>query len=566
MSDIKKLTSLLAGPLDAIAPGVGTAASTALTLLETLAPSDYKPVKYNENYNQGGPIDPDPENPYKKKVKRAEAQQQFWGGVNWRDNIMDLSKGKETNDRYIQAARETGMWRDLQETRDNTNNVRAKRQAMEKITKPVNQLLDSISGNNNFNKGGTIDKQLSSQDIKIQGKNGIDTNRRNVVGQQVNLTKGETVSMTSDGAEVYSDAPNMKHPLVDKTFAEVAEGTQKSTGKAEKKLQKFPNDRISRNTVAVNKQIMSTNAARQDQERTKVESAQVMKALNSLNKYLGGKVKGYYLGTQDPLIPIPTASAMSNDRLNNIQSTSYPSLANRALPAEFTNTTPAPSHLNTADNMQGMLNTISPGTEKDSQLKNTVGDYIYAGAKTIETLGRVAKAFDAPEQFATDRYNVDRIKLSAQDQLDANNRSYRSAVASSASGSANVDRVTANSLFAQKIIGDNTARRDLQNRQADIDLRVNQHNASQKAVVDQINSQTQGLKNQTVDAALSSIGTLGNVYMDLYNSRVENKITLDTLNSMSRYYKVDVDKLVGMMKNSPSDFDEMLVKFNSENR
>lgn len=128
-----------------------------------------------------------------------------------------------------------------------------------------------------------------------------------------------------------------------------------------------------------------------------------------------------------------------------------------------------------------------------------------------------------------------------------------------------MDRIMANTLFATKIGADNTARRDLQNRQSALDLDVQRNNMSQKAAVDQINSQTQGAKAQAIDSALSSIGSLGQVYMDMFNTSAQNRVTVSTLNSLSRYYGIDTENLIDMMKTKPDEFDSMLTRFKEQN-
>lgn len=469
-----KIKSILGTSLDAIVPGAGTIANTALSVIELLAdPSGYSPVKYNEG---------------------------------------------------------------------------------------------------NYNLGGTIkDKKMSSGDVEIQGNSGKDTNTRQILGNIANLTKGETVSVDKNGnANIFSDAKEMPHPDTGKSFAETVKPVQKAIGRAEKKIGKLGRDKISQNTIAFSKDILEVNKAKQDRERAIVEAKQVQQALRSVDRYLGGQLSAignYYLGNNEPLPGRQFFSTYGSGIGEGVYS--GPNPINNGMTRAAMGFVPMIGKP-TAAAASAVSPTANPADNKfkeqgGDKLNNTFGDYLYSGAKTLETIGRVVNAFDAPEQFATDRYNVDRIKLSAQDQLDANNRNYRAAVGSSQTGNANLDRVTGNALFASKIQADNAARRDVQNRQAAADLDVNKYNAQQKALVDQINSQTQAAKAQAVDSALSSIGSLGQVYMDMFNTSAQNRVTLATLNSLSRYYGIDTENLVQMMKTNPDQFNGMLTRFKEQN-
>lgn len=288
---------LLTSSLDMILPGAGTIAGSTLGIIEMLAnPSDYNPVKYNDsNFQNGGPI-----NPYDEKLRRAQNKSNKLASSNFKANIFDFSKGKEINKDLAKSYQDKSYWKGLKTDRDKANTNRQQRQKMESVINPILNVGSSMkdafynvsdSFQKNFNKGGSInDKQLSSTSVEIDGKGGVDTNKRNVLGNSVNLTDGETISMQQGSAEVYSDSKDMPHPLSGKTFAETVKPIQKSTGRAERKLSKFGGDKISKNTIKINQQILEVNKALQDRERTLKDAANVNKAMESINKYYGGSV------------------------------------------------------------------------------------------------------------------------------------------------------------------------------------------------------------------------------------------------------------------------------------
>jgi hypothetical protein len=100
-----------------------------------------------------------------------------------------------------------------------------------------------------YNKGGDI--PLGNGAMEVKGNPGIDNNPRVINGSPVNLTEGEVVTDSAQGAGfVFSDSVDMIDPLTGKTFAESAKKIKKAQKKADKALEKSPYDKIAKNTKA----------------------------------------------------------------------------------------------------------------------------------------------------------------------------------------------------------------------------------------------------------------------------------------------------------------------------
>jgi hypothetical protein len=80
------------------------------------------------------------------------------------------------------------------------------------------------------------------------------------------------------------------------------------------------------------------------------------------------------------------------------------------------------------------------------------------------------------------------------------------------------------------------------------DLQVDQYNAQAMANVDNINEQIQGRQQQARDAALTSVGNMASIFQQAGGAKAHNKITLATLNSLSKRYGIDVPNLMLMME------------------
>lgn len=130
---------------------------------------------------------------------------------------------------------------------------------------------------NSFQMGGDI--PLSSDAIKIDGKKGVDTNRRMINGKPYYFSKDEVIKDKGDSAFVYSDAIKDNDG---KTFAEKAEKVAKSNGKIER-----------RHSTS---DLMAKAALRRNQDRLNMlaEKQEVVKQQKQRSNIGGAKIQVRY--------------------------------------------------------------------------------------------------------------------------------------------------------------------------------------------------------------------------------------------------------------------------------
>lgn len=194
------------------------------------------------------------------------------------------------------------------------------------------------------------------------------------------------------------------------------------------------------------------------------------------------------------------------------------------------------------------------------QSLSTFEDKAFLGTKALETTFRVGAALDKPTQYDTRRYNVDRIRYSPQRALDANQANYQGAQFDINTGNANTDRILRNNLYGQKMAADRDVIGKNDQMQNQSDLQVNQYNAQAKANVDNITEQIRGRDYQATDAALTSIGNLSSIFQQAGGAKAHNRITMSTLNSLSRRYGIDVPELMALMQGE-GDLNKGTVKY-----
>ena len=179
-------------------------------------------------------------------------------------------------------------------------------------------------------------------------------------------------------------------------------------------------------------------------------------------------------------------------------------------------------------------------------------------------MGRIAGALQRKTQYSDDRYNVNPIQLSAQQLLDESNRAYTSATYGINSGNANIDRSVKSQLFSERLMNDQKAIRGYDEAQSKLNLDVASRNVQGRQTVDQINEAAAARKYQGIDAALGSIGTMGQIVQDQMNTQLKNNISQATLNALSKHYGINSVALIRLMNKDPKAFTQMLVAYKGE--
>ena len=128
-------------------------------------------------------------------------------------------------------------------------------------------------------------------------------------------------------------------------------------------------------------------------------------------------------------------------------------------------------------------------------------------------------------------------------------------------GSATTDRILKNAMYAQKLGADYKAIDEYNKMNQAAATDAAKFNVQGKQTVDTINEQTRAIKNSLVGSALTNVGTMGQALQDYSNAQATNRITLSTLNSLSRYYGININALKNIMKNEPAKFDQLMVGF-----
>jgi hypothetical protein len=239
---------------------------------------------------------------------------------------------------------------------------------------------------------------------------------------------------------------------------------------------------------------------------------------------------------------------------------------------------PTSKELRNPDATQGALLGLNAGTTKtpnagamkalkveDKGLMNTPGDNIYKATKTLETIGRVAQAAQRPQVYRTDRYDINRQVYNPQPVLERNNRAYRAQrYQLGDTGSPTATRAYGANAYASLLNTNRDVMSQYRQMQAESDRQMDMANVQSKAQIDQMNDQNRAAQQNAISSALTSVGNLGQVFMDASNARRMNNVTLTTLNSLSRYYGVDVEYLQQLMKTNPAVVDQMLVNYKGD--
>ena len=143
---------------------------------------------------------------------------------------------------------------------------------------------------------GGQDQQMMGHAAVVQGNPGIDTNYRNIGGQDVALTEGEIVRKDNDGsAYVWSNNPKMKHPS-GKTFSKAMMPVEKNIANLKRRISNDPTDSIAQNTLGHLEQVIEQNKNIEEIMRQAKGSPTAQK----FNR--GGYVKAKLGYDQDPLI------------------------------------------------------------------------------------------------------------------------------------------------------------------------------------------------------------------------------------------------------------------------
>lgn len=89
---------------------------------------------------------------------------------------------------------------------------------------------------------GGSDQQMGEHAVQVEGNPGVDTNYRNIGGQNVALTEGEIVRQDQDGsAYVWSNNPKMKHPS-GTTFAKAMKPIENKIARLKSRVEKDHTD------------------------------------------------------------------------------------------------------------------------------------------------------------------------------------------------------------------------------------------------------------------------------------------------------------------------------------
>lgn len=403
---------------------------------------------------------------------------------------------------------------------------------------------------------GGNDIEMGEHATQIQGNPGIDTNRRNIGGQEVALTKGEIVRQDGDGsAYIWSNNPKMLHPS-GKTFAQAMKPIENKIANIKRRINRDPSDNIASSTLGHLEQMVEQNKNIEESMRQAKGSPTAMK----FNQ--GGYVPGYYDGgPKDPLInnnvmDIMVDSALEKRFQNPLREgfENYSMVQNRNKNQPFSvsptlsrSNSPFTNPSNFLQANPSPLTAVKEATPSPQENLSTFEDKAFMGTKALETAFRVGTAMQKPTQYDTRRYNVDKIKYNANKVLDVNERNYQGSQFDINTGNANTDRILRNNLYSQKSAADRDTMRQYDEMQRNSDFQVNQYNAQSKANVDNINEQIRGRQYQAVDAAASSVGNLASIFQQAGAAKTGNKISLATLNSLSKRYGIDMSNLMDMI-------------------
>lgn len=419
--------------------------------------------------------------------------------------------------------------------------------------------IDSTS----FYRGG--DTKLSNSATQIGGSSGVDTNRRIVDGRNVNLTKGEIV----DNSYVFSNAPDMKVPGTDSTFAEFVKPFMRTDSKLEYRLARNPKDKISQRTLEMNQGFKNSLKEMEKVERNKREP---QPALNKnlggfisplLAQLMGGAAKRMNDPANKPLDILSTKnSVFMPERLQTM-------LDNRNRPASATPTQVDPTLLgaslsNVGSNIQSAGASALAQEPEGKRLPLTPGDISYLGAKGIELLGKANAAFAPAQQVSSSPFEIDPQRVSATPALAQTNTAFRSGIQRVNTGSANLDRAVKASLFSEKMKTDATSVLGAQQSNRQAKLSTDQYNSQVRQRVEEMNTKAVAARQAGIDNVLSSIGTLGQISQDAVNTNIGNEMKLETLNSMSQYYGINLEELIRMMKLNPKKFNQDFVQFKTQ--
>lgn len=413
---------------------------------------------------------------------------------------------------------------------------------------------------------GGNDQQMGDHAVEVEGNSGVDTNYRNIGGQDVALTQGEIVRQDQDGsAYVWSNNPKMKHPS-GTTFAKAMKPIENKIARLKSRVEKDYSDVYASNALGHLEQMIEQNKNIEETMRQKKGSPTAQR----FNK--GGYIKandGYNPIIPDYAMDVIASSALEKKMGNPIREgfENYSMVQNRNKNQPFPVSPIITRNNSPFTNPKGFIqanpspltSVTGTGLPKTESL-STFEDKAFLGAKSLETAFRVGAALDKPMQYDTRRYNVDRIRYSPQRALDANQANYQGAQYDINTGNANTDRILRNNLYGQKMAADRDVIGKNDQMQNQSDLQVNQYNAQAKANVDNINEQIRGRDYQATDAALTSIGNLSSIFQQAGGAKAHNRITMSTLNSLSRRYGIDVPELMALMQGQ-GDLNKGTVKY-----
>lgn len=389
-----------------------------------------------------------------------------------------------------------------------------------------------------------VDKALGEHAVEVQGKDGIDTNYRNIDGQDVALTKGEIVREDSDGlAYVWSNNPKMKHSSGE-TFAKAMKPVENKIAKIKRRIENDPTDHIATNTLGHLEQIV---------EQNKNEEEMLRQAKGSPNAQAYNK--GGYIKANDGIASLQNKKPIYvSQELDPVDLYGGPMIPNEAMDALISGRLGMRGEnvnrkaLDTFAKAPKLADAGNMIPQPQKETFSTFEDKAFLGAKGLETVGRVANALQKPRQYDPRRYNIDKIKYNPNRVLDRNEANYQSAQFDINTGNANTDRILRNNVYGQKLQADRDVYREYDQMQRQSDLQIDQYNAQAMSKVDDVNEQVLGRQQQARDAALTSIGNMASIFQQAGGAKAHNKITLATLNSLSKRYGIDVPNLMLMME------------------
>ena len=454
-------------------------------------------------------------------------------------------------------------------------------QQINPLTVTVPQTQTNYRG---FNQGGMIDMPLNSGAMMVEGNPGIDTNFRNVEGTPVNLTAQEIVTNNnaSKSPYVFSDDESMIDPSTGMTYAQMAKTIEMSNGKAEQKLKKHPNYQEARNTIKVNEMITNKKMKAQETQRAQSETeATVGMQPGGMSFKKGGYIKGYAAGGYLPMYGgLPAMNQAIKNKMNLAEVTPYnisitPGDENLSYlelgdfyraPRNIINPDGDLSQADRGPQLMGNVpttTTTSTPTAKPSQNVDTssFGDYAYVALKGAELIGKGILANQPVRTYNASDYTVGKPIYNPNAEIQRNNQSFRSNTYGINTGNANLDRALMTTMYSANLANNNQIAEKYRQMQNESDLRVDQYNANARMQVNTINEQNSAAKYNAQDALLTSVGTFGQVVQDMSNTRTTNRINLSILQGMSDKYKININELRNLMRNNPSQFNNMLVQF-----